>query len=56
MKVNARDLLQKYMEQDGKEQALAYDDEIRAEADCCGECCRCLCDFLKDMFDIAFDN
>lgn len=51
MKVNARDLLQKYMEQDGKEQALAYDDEIRAEAGCCDETCRC-CGIFCDMCDI----
>lgn len=48
MKVNAKELLQKYMEQDGKEQDLAYEDEIRAEANCCDDCFRC-CFGLMDM-------
>ncbi|MGA6362600.1 hypothetical protein ACKXF8_10620 [Faecalibacterium prausnitzii] len=41
MKAELKELLQKYMEQDSKEQKIAYDDEIRAEADLCAECCAC---------------
>lgn len=41
MKAELKELLQKYMEQDSKEQKIAYDDEIRAEADLCAECCSC---------------
>lgn len=43
MKTKAADLLQRYMEQDSKEENLAYDDEIRAEADCCTECYSLCC-------------
>ena len=42
MRADAKELLQRYMEQDSKEQKTAYDDEIRAEADLCAECCACL--------------
>lgn len=41
MRADAKELLQRYMEQDSKEQKIAYDDEIRAEADLCAECCHC---------------
>lgn len=43
MKTKVGDLLQSYMEQDSKEENLAYDDEIRAEADCCTECYNVCC-------------
>ena len=38
-KVN--ELLKKYLSQDSREQKVSYDDEIRAEADLCSECCAC---------------
>lgn len=41
MKADIKELLENYMEQDSKEQNLAYDDEMRAEADLCAECCAC---------------
>ena len=41
MKTKARELIQQYMEQDIKEQKVTYDDDIRAEADLCHECCHC---------------
>lgn len=41
MKESIEKLLKSYMEQDSKEQTLAYDDELRAEADLCAECCSC---------------
>lgn len=34
-------LLEKYLSQDSKGQEV-FDDEIRAEADLCAECCSCM--------------
>lgn len=41
MKADAKEMLENYMEQDSEDQELVYDDEIRAEADLCAECCAC---------------
>ena len=41
MKKDVKELLERYLSQDSKEQKNAYDDEIRAEADLCAECCSC---------------
>lgn len=49
MKTKAADLLQRYMEQDSKEENLVYDDEIRAEADCCEGCINCCDNYGKCM-------
>lgn len=40
-KESVEELIQKYIEQDSKEQTLSYDDDLRAEADLCAECCAC---------------
>lgn len=54
MKTKAKDLLQRYMEQDSKEENLVYNDEIRAEADCCESCSEC-CDFGVGCNDCIAD-
>lgn len=35
-------LMEKYNSQNSKVQRKEYDDEIRAEADLCAECCTCM--------------
>lgn len=42
MRTENKNLLEIYLSQDSQEQKIAYDDEIRAEADLCAECCSCL--------------
>ena len=44
MEMNVQELLKEYSEQEGKNEAAIYDDEIRAEFDCvdaadCWFCC-----------------
>lgn len=49
MEMNVQELLKEYSEQEGKNEAAIYDDEIRAEFDCtesweCWYCCiQCCC-------------
>ncbi len=38
---NSKDLLEIYAVQGSQDEDVAYDDEIRAEADLCHECCSC---------------
>lgn len=38
---NVNEMLEKYLSQDSKVQKKKYDDEVRAEADLCAECCSC---------------
>ena len=42
MRNGIKKLLEMYLSQDFEDQNVAYDDEIRAEADLCAECCSCL--------------
>ena len=35
------EMLQEYFKQSKMDERLSYDDEIRAEADLCSECCSC---------------
>ncbi len=35
------EMLQEYFKQSKIDERLSYDDEIRAEADLCSECCSC---------------
>lgn len=39
--VDVRKLLNEYCEQNSKAKEAMYDDEIKAEADLCHECCAC---------------
>lgn len=41
MRTEIKELLEMYLSQESKEQKTSYDDEIRAEADLCHECCSC---------------
>lgn len=41
MKQDSKELIKVYFEQDEKEQNTTFDDELRAEADLCSECCAC---------------
>lgn len=41
MRELANALIKSYMEQDSEEPMEAYDNELRAEADLCAECCAC---------------
>lgn len=41
MEKDSKELLEMYLSQDSKEENISYDDEIRAEADLCHECCSC---------------
>jgi hypothetical protein len=38
---NTNELIEKYLSQNSRAQKNEYDDEIRAEADLCEECCSC---------------
>ena len=38
---NVSEVLKEYFEQDAQEQLESLENEIRAEADCCSECCAC---------------
>lgn len=41
MKQDIEELIKIYLEQDEKDQNTTFDDELRAEADLCAECCSC---------------